>query len=277
MKRIFALLAALLFSTFSGIEYAAPKDDLFSYGDDFYFQVPKSEEEVQYRQLYQSVYGYTRDSVEKCDTTRRQESRTEWVNIKEHASDFPYGVWDPVYVDGTKATVEVKDSSHLTYTLHGEVHIFAPSPGRINTSHYSCDYGHFMEYVSTLTNGKSYRMTIKDAKCWFCCAHKKTPEDGRYTATTSDSLKGYSMGVGDFLCVGQDGTTVTIEYGVDIGNAGIPDLSQSGSTIAASLPTTSDKSATTTRPTASAQQSASSSSSPTTVPKRRAGGHAAEN
>jgi hypothetical protein len=96
--------------------------------------------------------------------------------------------------------------------LQKDANIYAPAAGKINTSHFACDYGHYMEYmVERVTGGEAtVLMTIKNAKCWYCCRNKAAPEDGRYTATTKDSLKGQAMRTGDLLCVGQPGTTITL-------------------------------------------------------------------
>ena len=211
MKKLIALLTALLFSAFAGIAYVAPKDDEFYYGESAYFHVPNSVGggEVMYKQLYQSVFGSTDNSVERCDTTRVSEPRDAWVQVNTHENvkEFNSTLWDPVYCDGS-VTVETTDSE-ITYTLTKEANIFAPVNGEIDTSHYACDYGHKMDFKSVLSNGDIYVTHIEGAKCWYCCAKKTVPEDGRYTATAG-TLKGQKMAAGDMLCVGQAGTTVTI-------------------------------------------------------------------
>lgn len=210
MKRLIAMLTALLFSAFAGIAYVTPKYDDFYYGDDAYFHVPNTEGsgDVMYKQLYQSVFGTTDNSVERCNTTRVTESRTEWAQVSSHNPNFNSLLWDPLYADSSIVTV-AGDGDVVTYTLSAEANIFAPASGEIASSHYACDYGHKMDFKSVLSNGEIYTTHIEGAKCWYCCAGKTPPEDGRYTATAG-TLKGQAMAAGEMLCVGKEGTVITI-------------------------------------------------------------------
>ena len=106
--------------------------------------------------------------------------------------------------------MSTKDGATFTINVAEDVNITAPAAGEINTSHYACDGGSTMEYLITWSDGNVYTMTISGAKCWYCCAHKSVPEGESYTATTSDSLKGKAMRAGDVLCVGKEGTTISI-------------------------------------------------------------------
>ena len=208
MKKLIAMFTAFLFSAFSGVAYTPPKEDMFYYGDAAYFQVPGEEGTVLYKQLYQSVYGSLDNPTERCDTTRVTESRKKWELVNDHTSaDFSTLLWDPVYVTGD-VTISTTDDT-VTYTLSSECNIFAPTNGEIVTSHYASDYGHKMDFKSVLSDGTVYLTRIENAKCWYCCAKKTVPEDGRYTATAG-TMQGQTMRAGDMLCVGQEGTTVTI-------------------------------------------------------------------
>lgn len=218
MKRMITLIITALFSVFAGVGFILPKEDDFYFNSkgnmEAYYQTSSADEDIQYKQLFQSVRGYQADQKEKCDTTRRQEPRPEWVEVSTHSKGFPAGVWDPVYVKEGSATVKGSGST-VTYTLEGPANVCAPVAGIINTSHYACDYGKYMEFVSTLADGTKITTTIKNARCWYCCMNKTPPADGRYTATTPTSMKGQSMRTGDILVAGQAGTTVTLHYSTD--------------------------------------------------------------
>lgn len=213
MKRLIALLCAAIFSIFAGIEFILPKDDNFyldsSPGAAPYFKVNEAGE-VDYRSLYSSVKGFDYAGVEMCDTAQRQDTRDEWVELSTVGAIWQ-GLYSPV-AEGkyTSETLTTKEGVKYTISVDEDVNITAPAAGEINTSHFANDYGSSMEFVIKWSDGNVFTMTISDAKCWYCCAGKKEPEDGLYQATTSDSLKGKSMRAGDVLCVGNKGTTITI-------------------------------------------------------------------
>ena len=219
MKRLIALLFAALFSVFAGVEYVLPKDDNFYMssveGDQPYFKV-NEDGEVLYKSLYRSVRHTNLDAAEMCDPTPRQDTRDSWVEIPDVSGlsgigDIWRGLYSPVAEGKYTATkMSTKDGATFTGNVAEDVNITAPAAGEINTSHYACDGGSTMEYLITWSDGNVYTMTISDAKCWYCCAHKSVPEGESYTATTSDSLKGKAMRAGDVLCVGKEGTTISI-------------------------------------------------------------------
>lgn len=223
MKRLIALMCAAIFSMFAGIEFTLPKTDEFYFnpatGEGDYFQIDVAAADVDYRSLYGQVRGFSASGAELCNTTQRQDTRERWDTLSTHAGSVPAewnvlglaGIYDPVLVP-ENATVEKTSNGYMKYTIVSDedVNISAPAAGKINTSHFACNYGSYMEYVIELSDGGVFTITIEDAKCWYCCANKKAPEDGRYIAATSNSLKGKSMRAGDILCVGKKGTTVTI-------------------------------------------------------------------
>jgi len=151
-----------------------------------------------------------------CDPTPRQDTRDSWVEIPDVSGlsgigDIWRGLYSPVTEGKYTATkMSTKDGATFTINVAEDVNITAPAAGEINTSHYACDGGSTMEYLITWSDGNVYTMTISGAKCWYCCAHKSVPEGESYTATTSDSLKGKAMRAGDVLCVGKEGTTISI-------------------------------------------------------------------
>lgn len=213
MKRMVALFFAAIFSIFAGVEFVLPKDDNFIFADEngssAYF-LPEKSGEVQYKSLYGQVFGVNGSGAEMCDTTPKPGDRPEWVELSTRVSDWSAGIFDPVYV-GDDSKVEVTTSANtIKYVLSGEIEICAPASGTIETSHFSCDWGSKMTYTFSLVDGNSYTMEIEGAKCWFCCAHKEPPENGRYTATTSDSMKGKAMRAGEVLCIGKEDTVVLI-------------------------------------------------------------------
>ena len=204
MKRLIALLFAALFSVFAGVEYVLPKDDNFYMssveGDQPYFKV-NEDGEVLYKSLYRSARHTNLDAAEMCDPTPRLSG----------IGDIWRGIYSPVAEGKYTATkMSTKDGATFTVNVAEDVNITAPAAGEINTSHYACDGGSTMEYLITWSDGNVYTMTISGAKCWYCCAHKSVPEGESYTATTSDSLKGKAMRAGDVLCVGKEGTTISI-------------------------------------------------------------------
>lgn len=219
MRRLIALLFAALFSVFAGVEYVLPKDDNFYMssveGDQPYFKVDE-DGEVLYKSLYRTARNVSLSEAEMCDTTPRQDTRDSWVEIPDVGGlsgigDIWQGLYSPVAEGKYTATkMSSKDGVTFTVSVDEDVNITAPAAGKINTSHFACDGGSTMEFVITWSDGNVYTMSITDAKCWYCCAHKEEPEDGRYTATTNDSLKGQAMSAGDVLCVGKNGTTITI-------------------------------------------------------------------
>lgn len=206
MKRLLNLAGAVVFSLFAGMGFVLPKLD--AYFPASYYQVSVNPEDENYHALYSSVYHSNADSEESCKTERRQGTRESWLTITEaHSLNWDANLYEPVAADAAEITVR---GDTITYTLIGEVDICAPAAGTINTSHYACDYGSTMEYLITFRDGSTYTLRISDAKCWYCCAHKAYPEGGKYTATTRESLCGQTMRVGDVLCVGKAGTTVSI-------------------------------------------------------------------
>ena len=212
MKQLVALLCTALFSVFAGVGVVLPKEDTFYFnpatGEADYFQVSEMGE-VDYRGLYSSVRGFSGAEVEACDTTPRQDTRDAWEEIPMG------GIWQGLYspIASGKFTSEKlsgRDGIRYTVNVSEDVNITAPAAGTISTSHFSCNYGSTMEYVIRLSDGNVFTVTIDGAKCWFCCAKKTEPENGRYTAATNDSMQGKAMRAGDILCVGKEGTTVTI-------------------------------------------------------------------
>ena len=184
MKQLVALLCAALFSVFAGVGVVLPKEDTFYFnpatGEADYFQVSEMGE-VDYRGLYSSVRGI-------------------WQGLYSPIASGKF----------TSEKLSGRDGIRYTVNVSEDVNITAPAAGTINTSHFSCNYGSTMEYVIRLSDGNVFTVTIDDAKCWFCCAKKTEPENGRYTAATNDSMQGKAMRAGDILCVGKEGTTVTI-------------------------------------------------------------------
>lgn len=222
MKKLIALACAAVFAMFAGVEFVLPKDDEFYFnpatGTGDYFQVEIASSDVDYQSLYGQVHGFNWGGQEMCDTTQRQDSRDSWKSLGDDGAISAAfgnaalsGLYEPVQT-GDGATVETLASGGVKYTIttDGDVNICAPASGKINTSHYACNYGSYMEYIISLSDGNTFVVTIEGAKCWYCCAGKSKPEDGRYTATTNDSLKGKAMRTGDVLCVGKSGTTIII-------------------------------------------------------------------
>ena len=225
MRKLISLMCAAIVALFSGVEFVLPKDDLFTFNGvsdvgDSYFELDPASSEVSYAGLYAEVYGYEADEVEKCETTPKPDmERKTWDFIipddYKGETKLQRTFYDPVDVnaknddDSPKVEKELTDDG-VKYTLHGELNISAPAYGEINTSHYACNYGKRMQYLITAYSENQYIMTIENAKCWYCCAHKTEPSDGRYTAATGSSLKGQRMDSGDILCVGQEGTTIDI-------------------------------------------------------------------
>lgn len=224
MERIVSLLVAAIYSAFSGIGFTLPKEDNFFFNSDganYYFQVEQNTSDVHYKSLYQQVHGFEWSDAELCDTTRRQDDtrKGEWPTVCELGladvdawSDAlniysPVAPSDKVEMSSEKNSITWKVKEDVTE----DINICAPAAGKINTSHYACNYGSHMEYVISQLNGTEFVLTIDGAKCWYCCAGKKVPDDGRYSATTTDSLKGKSMSAGDVLCVAKAGTVITLE------------------------------------------------------------------
>lgn len=123
----------------------------------------------------------------------------------------------------TSARIEY--GQKLEFTNQGsDFYICAPGEGTIETSHFACDFGSELLYrfnAGTYDAPVWVNMSIKGAKCWYCC-RDKNPEDSnsgvhvdpdtgalRYTANSKDSLKGREMHTGDLLVVATKNTTVT--------------------------------------------------------------------
>ena len=221
MRRIISMLISAVYSLFAGTGFTLPKQDDYYFGnvdgEGAYFQPDISETDIQYKLLYDEVRGFT-DSGAYCDITRRQTDRPTWVELSDKErgmTDLP-GVFDPVYVptdDESNYTVDVEaGNGSITYTIHVEAEVCAPATGTIVTSHYACNYGSEMTYSFSLSGSSdSYVVEITGAKCWYCCSHKEEPADGRYTATTTDSLRGKDMRTGDVLCISKEGTKIVVK------------------------------------------------------------------
>lgn len=215
MKRMLALLCAAVYSIFAGVGFVSPKADDFYFdpvtGEGAYFQVDVAATGENYRSLYSQVYGVSGSRADVCDTTRRQDSREVWTPIKDAYPSYTSGWNSSLYEPVEEGTSASQIQNGISYTIQEDgVNICAPAAGTINTSHYYCDYGSRMEYLMSFSDGSTYTMTITGAKCWYCCANKAEPADGRYTATTSTSLKGNTMRAGDVLCIGKSGAVITI-------------------------------------------------------------------
>lgn len=201
MKRIFSLILAAFYSLFAGIGFNLPKDDNFYYNaKDPTFYSPTIGD-VDYQSIYSSLYGASWSRAESCDTTLYLDDPIERSTFGDLAGgDIGLAsCYRPLAKDTYEVVVSDKS---ITFTVTEEgARITAPLLGTINTSHFSCDYGATMEFLFSY-NGVSYVMRITDAKCWYCCASKQEPSDGRYTAVTGDSLKGKEVAAGYVLCVG---------------------------------------------------------------------------
>lgn len=228
MRRILSLILAALSSMFSGVDFCVPREDNFLYSTNevqTYYQVEQSTSDVQYKNLYGQVRGFDWGEAELCDTTRRQDDTRngEWPTIKDIAGsgwEDAQNIFAPIvtndYITLEKSTKDKlvwkigKDKSKTEEESLSDVNICAPAAGTIDTSHYACNYGSMMTYKIEQLNGTTFLLKIEGAKCWYCCAKKKVPDDGRYTATTSDSMKGKTMSAGDVLCIGKEGTEITL-------------------------------------------------------------------
>ena len=227
MRKLFAILLAALFSVFAGVEIIVPKNDNFNLsldGEGIYYQPGKESDQSQpmlnYTYIYNVMYGGSNSNEPKCEINPTTMDRAEWPKDTQHLALF-----SPVYQkDGTEiegVSFELNDNHAWSYTHEGseDFYICAPSSGYIATSHFACNYGSEMQYIFNVdeydekTNTASvvtYQMTITGARCWYCCRNKPVPDDGKYVATTSDSLKDKPMGAGNLLCVGCKGTKVVI-------------------------------------------------------------------
>lgn len=224
MKRLFSIVVAALYSLFAGVGYVDPLPDEFYFRTDTaeapYYQPDIVSGEKDWKGLYGSTYGTTTNPAEACDPVPEQDTRDEWKLLVEMSTRsgaaFPYdwssSLYFPIDLNVSYEVEFVDDYVIITLLGDEDVNITAPAAGYINTSHFACGYGKYMEYVISFSDGSIYTVNIQNAKCWYCCAHKTPPEDGLYTATTTDSLKGKKMSVGDILCVGKAGTTITISF-----------------------------------------------------------------
>ena len=219
MRRILSLILAALSSMFSGVDFVMPKDDNFLFASSehqTYYQVEKSASDVQYKNLYGQVRGFDWGEAELCDTTRRQDDTRggKWPTVKDVAGEGwedAQNIFAPVVVtDQIKADAKENEIVWEVNDTKEDINICAPAAGKIDTSHYACNYGSSMTYKINQLNGTTFILKIEVAKCWYCCAKKKVPDDGRYTATTSDSMKGNTMSAGDVLCVAKNGTKITL-------------------------------------------------------------------
>lgn len=216
MKHLISLLIAAVYSVFAGIGFTLPKEDDFVQNAESPAYYSPAEGSEDYRSLYSSNRGFNTQGAEPCNTTPRLDDRVNWKKLSAVIMDWGEAeslktvlgdFWSPV-ADGAWSSLTTS-SGGVTFVLGQETNVCAPKAGTIQTSHFSCDYGHRMDFSIQTVQG-NFTMTITGAKCWYCCADKEEPEDGRYTAVTSDSLRDKELAEGYVLCVGKEGTIVTI-------------------------------------------------------------------
>lgn len=239
MKRFIALISAALFSVFAGVEFVLPQKDFFALNTEehtYYYSI--TDEVMDAATIYRLQYG-TDSRTDACETANFTPHRTtdevKWENNRPYwfAVSRPSDDTEPVeeYVDGSPYghsgwSEGFPSNLDIIWTYEGaeDIYICAPSEGNIRTSHYSCDYGATMEYEFTIS-GVTYLMSIKNAKCWYCCRNKDPNKASSgimdmkdstgairkaYQANTADSLKDREMAAGNLLVVGTTGTTVRI-------------------------------------------------------------------
>lgn len=215
MSKVITMCLAAVFSLFMGLGVIQPKEDSFHFGSEDtaapYFLPAIQSADIQYKALYGELFGSSTEIAELCDTTAVFGDVGTYTEIGLRMPSWSAAIYEPVDAsDGDKVTITTVGTSSITYVLNETMDICAPARGTIQTSHFNCDYGSRMDFEIVLSDGFSYLMEIRDAKCWYCCANKTAPDDGRYTATISDDLKGTTMQAGELLCVGDVGTTVKI-------------------------------------------------------------------
>lgn len=253
MKRLLAALVAALVAIGTGVEYIKPKEDLYASNTQdskYYWELDSStgSDSISYfSSLYRSMYGVTGSGQERCETdpvtpVRTGEDPWTWgvsqdvfwfVQADQGADQSSAGAvyhpdgWDTQdQLDGY--TVKLGSNEPLDENNDGTQHYYitAPAPGEILTSHFANSYGQTMEFQFE-ADGHTYKMTINDATCWYCCRNKKATEDdvaagralkeggyllkGNYSANTSNSLKGNFLASGSLLCVGEPGTIITFK------------------------------------------------------------------
>lgn len=231
MKRAIALLMSAMFCVMAGIEFILPKDDNFTLNTDSeksYFSPTGTE--LSAADLYRLQYGVDDDRepcdtayfIPKCTTFTATGQPPYYIVYKKPATDGEAYVpvtssgdtigFEYTAFDGSRGVPVLKpttDANRDTLDLTKDFYIVAPVEGHIKTSHFACDYGHTMDYEFDY-NSKHWKMSITNAKCWFCCRDKTEPESGMYTATTTDSMLDRFMYGGNLLCIGGPNTKISI-------------------------------------------------------------------
>lgn len=244
MKELLSIVMSVMFSVFSGLEIIAPKADAFLLNtpDAHSYWSPGSATTISDAELYRQQFKAI-DERHPCETGNTIPTRTEadqdaggwssatphypcadikgnWIDSAEMVdvgASCGFDGWSSANELPTWASTPDTDWLWTCPENTGDMYIVAPVTGKLLSSHFACDYGQSLDFEFSYTipgqmEPSTYKMSIRNAKCWWCCRNKPVPSNGCYTAATDDSLKGREMPAGTLLCIGKPGTKVTISY-----------------------------------------------------------------
>lgn len=190
MKRILAMLIALVVSTFSGTKYIASDEN--TYFQKSYYVIEDTNVRPSYRDLYN---GNCADIKELCLTSTTQAPR---ATLK--GNNGYYWLSSTESSEGASALGDT-----LTCTQDGV--LIAPFNCLVVTDASGSAGGTFMTLEST--DGK-YTITVEGMERWFCCRNRELPEDGVWQHTDKHKSKTITVKKGYIIGNHKEGTLVIL-------------------------------------------------------------------
>ena len=205
MKKLLAMLMAMLLSMFENVDYQYQSERPFNH--DSYYTIDVPAQTVDYRDLYgkQIAAGGSYSCIPttynvSCYTVNYSDGVTrvgaKWVVANEHK--------------------DIAEISGTTYTFESNSPIACPYAGTLLTSS-NTSTGTIME-IAISVNGKNYRMYIEDMERWWCCDSKKDYDfpDTKTWEHTCSELKGTTFKAG--TCLGRARANSTSIHVIENGN-----------------------------------------------------------
>lgn len=203
MKKILAILTALIFALFNNLEPIPSERSSFT-PDSYY--VGNIHNEVDYQQLYSSHIDNVSVAGDDCNTT--PVDAPDWKSVMDKTT---YGrIW-VVYQSKPIDSDEVKSAVKLG-CRNGQV-LIAPFSGVISTSSAKSKNGTVMTFTDT---GGTNRISLTNMSRWYCCRRRKPVDDWTATFTHTKDAENQKLSQGAILGYATEDTELLIEHKVGL-------------------------------------------------------------
>ena len=215
MKRLLAMIMALMFSMSNNVDYQTNADEPFNPAG--YYMV-EGNEAPDYRYITQNYSSLTSSGTCLAKSTSREHSVI--VKLSELG---PSKYWvDYSHNEPIDASFFDEMNGATSYTFSGTADIVAPQACIVKTK--STDGGGHSMLLET-TDGH-YQLYISNMERWFCCRNRTLPPDAdpsTYTWTHTANVHGYTIPAGYLIGKAQEGTVIEFR-GATNGNVSIKDF-----------------------------------------------------